>query len=75
MFILNIDEKSTEKILSNLLSNAIHYTEENTIISIKIETNSFKVMNFFDNKSLINADEIGKPFISYGNNASTVLVS
>lgn len=72
-FQMKFDIKLIEKILSNLLSNAIHYTNEHTIIRIVITADSFTMNNPITNVNIINMENIGKPFVSFGPSGGTGL--
>lgn len=72
-FHMRLDEKMIEKVLSNLLSNAIHYTTENATIKISIGENQFAMSNVFVEEKPINLKKIQQPFISFGNYGGTGL--
>jgi signal transduction histidine kinase len=72
-FHMKLDDKLIEKILSNFLSNAVHYTLEKTTITVQVSDNRLKIMNSISDNQSIDLDDIGKPFVSFGTSGGTGL--
>ena len=62
IFILYIDKNKLIRLIDNLISNAIKYTNKNTNIDIIINKNSFKIIDQGDGMT---KDEISKIFQRY----------
>ncbi len=60
--LFNIDKKKITRVIDNLISNAIKYSNENTIFKIKITNNS---ISFIDQGIGMSKDEINEIFKRY----------
>ncbi|NLK67348.1 MAG: HAMP domain-containing histidine kinase [Campylobacteraceae bacterium] len=65
---LNTDVKKIEKILDNLISNAIKYSDENQTIKISLDKNSFEIENFGEEIKSENLKTIFDKFSRFSKN-------
>lgn len=67
---INADALEIRRVIINLLSNALNYTQENGKIDIKTETNNGKIsVTFEDNGRGLSSEEIKTIFERYASNA------
>jgi len=72
-FFMELDRKIIEKVFSNLISNAINYTLEDSIIFIKITENSLVIKNKISDHNTIDLQLIGEPFATFSSISGTGL--
>lgn len=72
-FFMELDRKIIEKVFSNLISNAINYTLEDSIIFIKVTENSLAIKNKISGHNNIDLQLIGEPFATFSSISGTGL--
>ena len=72
-FFIKLDRKIIEKVFSNLISNAINYTLENSTIFIEVTENSLTIKNKIPNHYTIDLQLIGEPFATFSSISGTGL--
>lgn len=67
---IQADKSLMTQALRNLISNAIKYTANGTVMHIQMDKESFEIRNTMESELEVSADELWKPFVKGDNSRS-----